>query len=228
MGRIVGSDAGPGLRPASVTLTRRADVHWFGAEVGRYFPKEWSQFREGVPEGERDGDLVAAYNQLLNTNTDPQIRLRAARSWVAWEVALLSLEAGQVSPNPGWADEPYMIAFARLVTHYFSHAAWLEEGELLANASRLAGIPGVILHGRLDLAGPADAAWLLAQAWPGAELHFVAGGHTAAAAPASDQRRVFLAAASPPPPSNPPFHRLHPPNRRVKTPRSVEPNPLGV
>jgi proline iminopeptidase len=71
-----------------------------------------------------------------------------------------------------------MVGFARLVTHYFSKAAWLEEDELLRNASRLAGIPGVLLHGRLDLAGPADVAWQLAQAWPGAELQFIAGGHT--------------------------------------------------
>ena len=36
----------------------------------------------------------------------------------------------------------------------------------------------MLLHGRLDLAGPPDVAWELARAWPGAELRFVAGGHT--------------------------------------------------
>jgi len=91
---------------------------------------------------------------------------------------MLSLEEGYVSPHPRWADERYMIAFARLVTHYFSHAAWLEEDELLRNAPRLAGIPGVLLHGRLDLGTPADVAWQLAKAWPGAELHYIPGGHT--------------------------------------------------
>ena len=60
-----------------------------------------------------------------------------------------------------------MVAFARLVTHYFSHAAWLDEDELLRNASRLAGIPGVLVHGRLDLAGPPDVAWLLARGLAG-------------------------------------------------------------
>jgi proline iminopeptidase len=63
------------------------------------------------------------------------------------------------------------------VTHYFSHAAWLEDDELLRNATRLAGIPAVLVHGRLDLAGPPDVAWSLARAWPDAELHFTAGGH---------------------------------------------------
>ena len=64
------------------------------------------------------------------------------------------------------------------MTHYFSHAAFLEDDELLRNAGRLAGIPGALLHGRLDLSGPPDVAWQLARAWPDAELHFVAGGHT--------------------------------------------------
>ena len=42
----------------------------------------------------------------------------------------------------------------------------------------VAGIPGVLIHGRLDLSGPPDVAWQFARAWPGAELHFIAGGHT--------------------------------------------------
>ena len=109
----------------------------------------------------------------INGDADPAVRLQAVRDWVAWEDAILSLEEGYVSPNPRWADERYMVAFARLVTHYFSHAAWLEEDEHSANAPRLAGIPGVLVHGRLDLAGPPDIAWELARAWPGrrAPLH---------------------------------------------------------
>jgi proline iminopeptidase len=162
----------------SITMTRRADVHWLAHETGRYFPAEWARFRGGVPAAQRDGDLVGAYDLLLNGHSDPVVRLQAARDWVAWEDAILSLEAGYVVPNPRWADERYMVAFARLVTHYFSHAAWLEEDELVRNASRLHGIPGVMAHGRLDLSGPPDVPWLLAQAWPDAELHFFGGGHT--------------------------------------------------
>ena len=162
----------------SVTLTRRSDVDWFARETGRYFPEEWDRFRAGVPEAERDGDLVAAYDRLLNGPGIPdERRLRAARDWLVWEDAILSLEAGYVVPNPRWDDERYAITFARLVTHYFSHAAWLEDDELLRNASRLAAIPALLVHGRLDLAGPPDVAWSLARAWPDAELHFTAGGH---------------------------------------------------
>ncbi len=162
----------------SITNTRRADVHWLAHETGRYFPEEWARFRAGVPEADRDGDLVAAYDRLINGGADPAGRLAAVRNWVAWEDAILSLEEGYVTPHPRWSDERFMIGFARLVTHYFSHAAWLEEDELLRNAWRLAGIPAVLLHGRLDLSGPPDVAWQLAKAWPGSELHFIPGGHT--------------------------------------------------
>ncbi len=162
----------------SITMTRRSDVRWFAHDTGRFFPEEWGRFRAGVPEAERDGDLVAAYDRLINGDADPAVRLQAVRDWVAWEDAILSLEDGYVSPHPRWSDERYMIAFARLVTHYFSHGAWLEEGEILAKAARLAGIPALLVHGRLDLAGPPDVAWALAQAWPDADLHFIAGGHT--------------------------------------------------
>ena len=161
----------------SITMTRRSDVHWLAHETGRYFPEPWARFRDAVPEADRD-DLVAAYDRLLNHTDDAGVRIRASHDWVAWEDAILSLEEGMETPHPRWADDRFRIGFARLVTHYFSHAAWLEEDELLRNANRLAGIPAVLLHGRLDLSGPPDVAWQLAKAWPGSELHFIAGGHT--------------------------------------------------
>jgi proline iminopeptidase len=161
---------------ASVTTTRPAEVHWLYHETGRFFPEEWARFRAGVPEAERGGDLVAAYHRLLNEQPDPAVRERAARDWCAWEDAVRSLEEGWV-PNPRYDDPVFRMTFARLVTHYFHHRAWLADGQLLRGAGRLAGIPGVLIHGRLDLGGPPDTAWQLARAWPGAELRLVRTGH---------------------------------------------------
>jgi len=59
-----------------------------------------------------------------------------------------------------------------------------------AGGGRLSGIPGVLAHGRLDLGGPPDTAWELAQAWPDAELHLVGGGHMGGA----DMDDVLIAA----------------------------------
>ena len=50
---------------------------------------------------------------------------------------------------------------------------------MLRDAHRLAGIPGVMVHGRLDISGPPDVAWQLAKVWPDAELVLVDdAGHT--------------------------------------------------
>ena len=61
----------------------------------------------------------------------------------------------------------------RIENHYFVHAGWMEEGQLLKGAHKLAGIPGVIVQGRYDMATPAKTAWELHRAWPEAEFHLI-------------------------------------------------------
>ena len=157
----------------SCTMTRPGDVHWLYHEAGRFFPEQWRRYADG---GGNADDLVPAYDRLLNASPDPAIRARAARDWCDWEDAVTSLEEGW-TPNERYADPRFRMTFARLCAHYFSHAAWLEDGQLQRGAGRLAGIPGVLIHGRLDIGSPPDVPWLLHRAWPGSELHLVRTGH---------------------------------------------------
>ena len=53
------------------------------------------------------------------------------------------------------------------------HDGWLEEGQLIRDAHRLAGVPGVIVQGRYDACTPARTAWDLHRAWPQADFHIV-------------------------------------------------------
>jgi proline iminopeptidase len=159
-----------------VALTRREDIDWLYHGAGRFFPEAWERFREGVPAAERDGDLVAAYRRLLES-PDAQVREKAARDWCAWEDAVVAVHPDH-RPNPRYQRPAFRMAFARIVTHYFSHGAWLRDNQLLADAGRLAGIPGVLVHGRLDIAAPLSGARDLAQAWPDSDLVVVGGvGH---------------------------------------------------
>ncbi|WP_431896764.1 prolyl aminopeptidase [Nonomuraea sp. bgisy101] len=162
----------------AVTMTRRSETEWLYEGVGRFFPEQWQRFREGVPEADRDGDLLAAYARLLS-DPDPDVRAKAANDWAAWEDAVISLEVNG-KPN-AYSDRPpaALVAFVRICAHYFSNHAWLEEGVLLRDAHKLAGIPGVLIHGRFDLGSPLGTAWELAQAWPDARLVVVDdSGHT--------------------------------------------------
>lgn len=164
---------------AAVTTTRPEETDWLYRGAGRFFPEAWERFRDGVPPAERDGDLVEAYARLLEHH-DPAIREKAAADWCAWEDAVVATNPGG-APNPRYADPRFRMAFARIVTHYFRHNAWLEDGQLLREAGRLSGIPGVLIHGRLDISSPLSTAWRLAQAWPGSELVIVEhSGHSSA------------------------------------------------
>jgi proline iminopeptidase len=153
---------------AAVTNGDRRDTDWITRDMGRVFPREWERFRDGVPSAERDGDLSAAYSRLLH-DPDPEVRAKAARGWCEWEDTHMSL-APDAAPSLSIADPAFQLAFARLVTHYWSHGCFLEEGQLLRDIERLHGIPAVLIHGRYDVSGPLATAWALHRAWPGSEL----------------------------------------------------------
>jgi proline iminopeptidase len=113
--------------------------------------------------------LAEAYATLLY-DADPAVRDHAAREWCAWEDAHVSLTPGHL-PNPRYDDPEFRLGFARLVTHYWRHAAFLGEEQLLHGAATLDGIPGILIHGRYDVSSPLDTAWQLAQRWNTSALH---------------------------------------------------------
>jgi proline iminopeptidase len=166
---------------SGVTTTRRSEIDWLYRGLYRFFPRQWEQFRAGAGEAAADEDLIAAYGRLM-ADPDPAVRARAAADWSAWEDATISLDP---DGNPGaYSARPpdLLLARARLCAHYFAHGAWLEEGELLAGAHRLVGIPGVLIQGRMDMGG-LDTAWELVRSWPGAELAVIErSGHSGSAA----------------------------------------------
>ncbi len=157
--------------------TTRAEIDWVTRGVGILLPEAWARFRDGIPAADRDAAPVDAYHRLL-MDPDARVREMAARDWCDWEIALVA-RPGK-SPDPRWNDAAFRLAFARLVTHYWRHGAWLVEGILLRQAGRMSGIPGVMVHGRLDLASPLATPWHLSRAWPGSELVVIdTAGHDA-------------------------------------------------
>jgi len=154
---------------ALVTTTSRREVEWITRDVGRIFPREWNRFATAVPQTLRHLPLADAYATLL-FDADPAVRDHAAREWCAWEDAHVSLTPGH-RPNPRYEDPEFRLRFARLVTHYWRHAAFLAEDQLLRDAATLNGIPGVLIHGRHDVSSPLDTAWQLSRRWSTSELH---------------------------------------------------------
>jgi len=172
-----------------VTTGRRKEFDWlFRGGAAAFFPEQWQRLRDAVPVADRDDDLVEVYHRMLH-DPDPVVRERAAFEWCLWESA-----TPVWPPAPGLAERftkpAYAMAFARIVTHYVRHNAWLEDGRLLRHADSLLDIPGIMVNGRFDFQAPIGNAWELSRVWPQAKLVVVDDAGHAANHPSITQELV--------------------------------------
>lgn len=157
------------------TLTQ-AELDWYYQYgVSEMHPEKFERFQAPIPAQERD-DMMAAYHKRLTGENEAE-KLACAKAWSQWEGGTVTL-----LPDPELVDDfggdQFALAFARIENHFFTHKGWLEDGQLQRDAYKLAGIPGVIVHGRFDMPCPLKYAWNLAKAWPDGELKIVeAAGH---------------------------------------------------
>lgn len=160
----------------AVTTTSRGEVDWLTEQMGRVFPEEWERF--ALASGRRDDErLVDAYARRL-AGGDLADRRAAAAAWDRWEAVHTSLGATR-QREILHEDEQQRLQFATLVTHYWSHDAFLPGDEaILARAGDLASIPTTLIHGRRDVSSPAITPWRLHRAIPGSRLEIVeSDGH---------------------------------------------------
>jgi proline iminopeptidase len=160
-----------------IFLCRQREVDWFMTGMRRIFPEAWRRFAEYLPAEERH-DLLAGYYRRL-TDPNPDVHMPAARVWSQYEGACSTLR-----PNPetvaAFGDPRVALGLARIEAHYFVNRLFMPEGQLLRDAQRLGGIPGVIVQGRYDVVCPIESADALARAWPKSDYVIVPdAGHSA-------------------------------------------------
>lgn len=167
-----------GLVLRGIFLCRPRDIQWFYQDgASRVFPDYWQDFLSPIPDTERD-DMVSAYYRRLTSSNELE-QIQAAKAWSVWEGRCATLH-----PNPKVVEHfghPHVaIALARIECHYFMNSSFLEPDQIVRNAFRLTGIPGIIVHGRYDMVCPLDNALALSKAWPEAELQIIRdAGHSA-------------------------------------------------
>jgi len=173
-----------GLVLRAVFLGTRREFEWaFGGAAQTFHPQLWSRFVALLPSAER-ADPIAAYGRRL-VDSDPRAHVPAARAWHNFERALSVLDPGTAALPDSLYDQAAAADDPRpntpyLEWHYLSHDCFLEPDQLLRDAGRLAGIPGIIVQGRYDLLCPPATATALAERWREASLRIVAdAGHAA-------------------------------------------------
>ena len=158
----------------AVTTGSREEVDWLTSGVGVIFPEAWERFAAAVPDGQRP---VEYYAQVLRS-PDARARGEAAMAWDEWESAHVSLDPAWL-PGHRHEDPRTRENFATLVTHYWAQDCFLTgDNRILERASRLAGTPGDLIHGRRDVSSPSVTPWRLHKACSESRLQIVeAEGH---------------------------------------------------
>lgn len=169
-----------GMVLRGIFLCREQDIAWFyqqGTGLERIFPDYWQDFVATLPQAER-ADIVAAYYRRL-TSENEIARMQAAKAWAVWEGRCANLLPNDMVLSH-FSDPYTAMSVARIEAHYFINKGFFEPDQLLANAHRIAHLPGSIIHGRYDMICPVDQAFALHRAWPSADFHLVPDcGHAA-------------------------------------------------
>ncbi|CAH1529125.1 putative proline iminopeptidase [Vibrio rotiferianus] len=152
---------------AAINLATSAEVKWITEDMKVIFPEEWEVFQRAA-QAMPDESLIDAYYRAI-LSKDAEVRFSAYKAWSRWESAHVSIDP-MAMPNPSFEDEEFRAVFSTQVIHFWKHAAFLSETHILENMSKLQGIPGVLIHGRLDVSSPVKTAWDLNKAWDAGRL----------------------------------------------------------
>ncbi len=160
-------------------LGTRAELNAaFLENLPRFYPGLNDDFLSLLTNDERRQPLDAYWRRILDS--DAAVHGPAARAWHDTERILSEhtpkqtrLDMASLGSSRAMPASPFMEA------HYFQNDCFLTPDQLMANAGKLADIPGIIVQGRYDLLCPPSTAHALAAAWPKAELRIVEGaGHS--------------------------------------------------
>jgi proline iminopeptidase len=167
-----------GLVLRGIFLCRDEEIAWFyQSGASKVFPDYWEEFVAPIPEADRS-DILHAYHRQLTGENDIQ-RMAAAKAWSIWEGRTASLYPNNAVVD-FFSNSHTALSLARIECHYFVNHAFLRPNQLLQEASKLAGIPGVIVQGRYDLICPMTSAWELHKAWQESEFLVIPdAGHSA-------------------------------------------------
>ncbi|WFU15702.1 prolyl aminopeptidase [Bradyrhizobium sp. CB3481] len=144
----------------------------------RFYPGLYDDFISVLPKDERAQPIQSYFRRILDPSAD--VNIPAARAWGETERILSEhipnrtrLDMAALSSSRNLPATPFMEA------HYFSRDSFMEPNQLMREAGKLAGIPGIIVQGRYDLLCPPAISHALAAVWREAEVRFVEGaGHT--------------------------------------------------
>jgi proline iminopeptidase len=166
-----------GLVLRGVFLATKAEIdHFYHGGASLFFPDAFERLQKALPHPERHDYPQQLFD--LAQSSDETIRQRAIDEWAYYEIRMSSV--GMTDERSQEIVDTYdLTAFSVLENYYMSHSCFLEEGQLLRDAHRIAHIPTFIVNGRFDVVCPPRAAYQLASRLRNVEMELTAeAGHS--------------------------------------------------
>jgi proline iminopeptidase len=168
-----------GLLLRGVFLATREEIdHFYHGGAALFFPDAFERLRSALPHPERR-DYPRQLFEMTQSD-DAAVRERAVREWARYEIRMAYLDLTdeacasileRVAPDR-------LRAFSVLENHYMMQGCFLEEGQLLEGASKIAEIPTYIVNGRYDVICPPRTAHALAARLERVRLELPVAGHS--------------------------------------------------
>jgi proline iminopeptidase len=160
-------------------LGTRAELKWAFLESLRcFYPDLSDDFLSVLPPDQREHPLEAYWRRILDP--DPAVHGPVAWAWHDTERILSEhapsrtrLDFAALRSARPLPATPFMEA------HYFQNECFMKPNQLVTEAGKLKGIPGIIVQARYDFLCPPSTSHALAAVWPDAEIRIVEGaGHS--------------------------------------------------
>lgn len=128
----------------AVWAGRKAELQFSRGSTGaaRIYPAEYERFVNFLPHEDRS-DPIPGYYKLMCSSDSEKVKA-AAKEWNRWDMTMTSISTSSGMYDK-LEDEDWCVGHAMLETHYFSHAGFLEEGQLLReeNIARIRHLEGI-------------------------------------------------------------------------------------
>jgi len=167
-----------GLVLRATFLGTRAELEGaFLDALPRFYPDLHQDFLGVLPLEERAQPLDAYWRRILDP--DQAVHGPVARAWHDTERILSEHTPGRVRLDPASLNASRALpATPFMEAHYFANDCFMRPNQLMEEAGRLAGIPGIIVQGRYDLLCPPATSHALAARWPNCQVQIAEGaGH---------------------------------------------------
>jgi proline iminopeptidase len=158
------------------TASQEEIDHFYRGGVKPFFPETYEKLKNIFGN---DPSPEVIFDRIQKS--DPMDKLKYSKAWTSYEIKLAELEISDEEIERminSAALRDVVVSLALIENYYMANGCFFKEGQLLAEASKIADIPIHLVNGRYDMICPPINAYRLYKLLPNSKLTIVeSAGH---------------------------------------------------